>query len=186
MSSNSAVPTSPPAQPTVTIRRAGAADLDALDWLEHASFASDRLSRRSLRTLIARPSASVLVAETGDGLVGSLLVLYRRNTRAARIYSLAVDSRARGAGIAARLMAAAEHDATNRGATVIRLEVSRDNRPAIMLYRKLGYRQIGQRESYYQDGEAALRFGKSLATERAAPAGVFRHMRRTRRPGEAS
>ncbi|MEW5424702.1 GNAT family N-acetyltransferase [Amorphus sp. 3PC139-8] len=179
-------PAAPITPPSVTIRRAGIADLPALETLEQASFASDRLSRRSLRTLIARPSASVLVAETAQGLAGSVLVLFRRNTRAGRVYSLAVRPEARGAGIAAMLMAAAEREAASRGAEVIRLEVRADNPPAIALYRKLGYRQIGHRKAYYQDGEDALRFGKSLVCERPVRPGVFRHKRRPHRPGEAS
>src|SRR5438128_5730389 len=54
--------------PQVRVRKAERADLDALMALEHRVFASDRLSRRSLRRLLASPSADVLVAQEGDHL----------------------------------------------------------------------------------------------------------------------
>ncbi|MGX1305294.1 ribosomal protein S18 acetylase RimI-like enzyme [Amorphus suaedae] len=150
----------PPA--AIAIRRAVAADVAGLVNLENAVFQSDRLSRRSLRTLIARPSASVLVAEAEGRLVGALVVLYRRSTRLARLYSLSVDPAMRGAGLGGRLLAAAEDDARDRGASAMRLEVRSDNSGAIALYRRHGYRHIGNRESYYADGGDALRFGKTL------------------------
>lgn len=146
----------------VRVRRAVPADVPRLVELENAAFATDRLSPRSLRTLIARPSASVLVAESAGRLVGTLVILYRRTTRGARLYSLSVDAGMRGAGIGGRLLAAAEDDAANRGAGAMRLEVRSDNAPAIALYRRHGYRHIGNRESYYADGGDALRFGKTL------------------------
>ena len=40
-----------------------------------------------------------------------------------------------------------------RGAAI--LEVSRDNLPAIALYRKLGFRESGLRKKYYPDGSDA-------------------------------
>ncbi|MGX1099553.1 ribosomal-protein-alanine N-acetyltransferase [Amorphus sp. MBR-141] len=145
------------------IRRAVPADVPRLVALENAVFASDRLSQRSLRTLIARPSASVLVAESAGRLVGALVVLYRRSSRLARLYSLSVAPGMRGAGLGGLLLAAAEDDARGRGAGAMRLEVRSDNAGAIALYRRHGYRHIGNRESYYADGGDALRFGKTLS-----------------------
>lgn len=144
------------------VRRAVPSDVPRLVELENAVFSSDRLSRRSLRTLIARPSASVLVADSAGRIVGALVILYRRPTRFARLYSLSVDPALRGAGLGGRLLAAAEDDARRHGAGTMRLEVRSDNAGAIALYRRHGYRHIGNRESYYADGGDALRFAKTL------------------------
>lgn len=146
----------------VAIRRAVPADVPGMVDLENSVFATDRLSRRSLRTLIARPSACILVAEAEGRLMGALVILYRRSTRLARLYSLSVDPAMRGAGLGSRLLAAAEDDARARGASAMRLEVRSDNAGAIALYRRHGYRHMGNRESYYADGGDALRFGKTL------------------------
>ena len=57
----------------IRVRRAERADLDALMDLEHRVFATDRLSRRSLRQFLKSPSAEVMVAED-NRLVGTAIV----------------------------------------------------------------------------------------------------------------
>ncbi|WP_306886321.1 GNAT family N-acetyltransferase [Amorphus orientalis] len=126
------------------------------------------MSPRSLRTLIARPSASVLVAQLGAEVVGSVIVLYRRTASVGRLYSLAVEPRARGLGVAVKLLGAAEEDAVSRRQSAVRLEVRADNAAAIALYDRAGYRISGRRTNYYQDGETALLFRKTLAPQKAA------------------
>jgi ribosomal protein S18 acetylase RimI-like enzyme len=51
----------------------------------------------------------------------------------------------------------------------LRLEVRYDNASAIALYEKMGYRQFGQYERYYEDGAAALRFEKRLDSALGGP-----------------
>ena len=36
------------------------------------------------------------------------------------------------------------------------LEVRLSNKPAVTLYLRLGFKEVGQRSSYYEDGEDAL------------------------------
>jgi ribosomal-protein-alanine acetyltransferase len=151
------------------IRPAEAADLDGLMGLETAAFASDRLTRRRLRALAGSPSAIFLVAESADALSGYVLVLTRRNSRAARLYSLAVAPALAGQGIGSRLLAVAEAAAQARDADEIRLEVRVDNLTAIRLYESRGYRNIGRRQDYYADGMAAVCYARDL---RAQPTDV--------------
>jgi ribosomal protein S18 acetylase RimI-like enzyme len=61
------------------------------------------------------------------------------------------------------LVRALEEEARRRGASRMYLEVRVDNAAAIRLYEKLGYRSIGRREDYYEDGAAALLFARELA-----------------------
>ncbi|WP_158813796.1 GNAT family N-acetyltransferase [Methylocapsa sp. S129] len=154
---------------SLSIRPAKLNDLDAILALELAVFATDRLSRRSLRAFIASPHRPLLVAISDEGLAGYALVALRKRAAAARLYSIAVDQRSGRRGIGRALMAACEHYAAAHGRRALRLEVRSDNQPAIALYERLGFRQFGHYDNYYADGARALRFEKSLAAA-ASPA----------------
>lgn len=140
-----------------TIRRAGTGDLDSLVDLERHAFATDRLSRRSLRRLVGSPAALVLVAEAAGQVLGDAILLRRRGSRIARVYSLAVDRAARGRGVARTLLERLIDEARAAGASRLRLEVRRDNEPAQALYRSLGFRPIASLPGYYQDGADGIR-----------------------------
>jgi [ribosomal protein S18]-alanine N-acetyltransferase len=144
------------------IREAQSSDIDDLVRLEMKAFASDRLSRRRLRAHTRSPTAGLLVARRGGKIAGYALVLIRRGSHAARLHSLAVEPDAARQGIGSRLLAAAEAAALARGATNLRLEVRTDNAAAIRLYERAGYRMIGRRDGYYEDGAAALRYERDL------------------------
>ena len=144
------------------IRRARPGDLSAIAALETATFALDRLSRRSLRYFIASPTASLLLAESGGAVDAYALTAFRRGSDVARLYSIAVLSAASGRGLGRALLAASESDAAGRGATWMRLEVRPDNAAAIRLYQAMGYRQFGSIADYYEDDSLALRFEKRL------------------------
>jgi ribosomal protein S18 acetylase RimI-like enzyme len=131
-------------------------------------FAGHLISRTSFRRLLASPSATFIVAEAGAQIgaqVGAyVLVLYRANSPAARIYSIGVAARFRRRGLARSLVAAAEHDAVGRGRKAMRLEVRVDDRGTIALYESSGYRRIGRAPGYY-GGVDALRLEKALGKE---------------------
>lgn len=153
--------------PRTRIRPARDTDLDALLALEGRVFATDRLSRRALRRLLAAGTAAVLAAESAGALAGYAMVLFRAGSAVARLYSILVDPRVAGRGIGAALLAAAEAAATARGAALMRLEVATRNRRAIRLYERAGYRAFGRYEDYYEDGAPALRYQKPLAPPRS-------------------
>lgn len=149
------------------MRRGKAADLDALMDLEERVFATDRLSRRSLRQLLASRSARVIVAEARKRLAGAAVVLFRAGAIVARLYSIAVAPPMSGKGVAVALLAAAERMAAGRRCRCMRLEVHQSNAAAISRYRKSGYRQFGRYRKYYEDGGDALRFEKPLGSRAA-------------------
>ena len=159
--------------PAFAIRPARTRDASRLAALEKEAYSGDRLSARSFRDLIRSKSAAVLVAmdsalpvHTGErgnqAIAGSCVVLFRKTTSLARLYSVAVAPEMRGLGVARALIAAAEEAARKRGDLFMRLEVRGDNRAAIELYRRLGYREFGRYLDYYGDHADALRFEKSL------------------------
>jgi [ribosomal protein S18]-alanine N-acetyltransferase len=86
-------------KPCLSVRRSRPADLEELSALESQVFSINRMSRRSLRWLLASPSAEVLVAEALAEFAGAAVVLFRANSRIARLYSLAVVPRLDGGGI---------------------------------------------------------------------------------------
>ncbi len=144
------------------IRRATPADLPALIALERRAFTTDHLSPRQYRHHLGNPGALVLAAVDGGGLVGKAVVFFRKGSDIARLYSIAVDDAARGRGIASALLSAVERGAHARGCTRLRLEVRQDNRGAIRLYEKLGYRRFGAIAGFYEDGADAWRYEKPL------------------------
>lgn len=145
-----------------TIRPAEPSDLEELLRLEESSFDNDRLSRRSFNRWLSQQRRVFLVCEENESLCGYILVIIRRGTRLARMYSLAVDSAFRGRGLARMLIEKAEREARKAGALFMRLEVARNNSSAISLYEKLGYVQFGLYRDYYEDHSDALRMEKCI------------------------
>src|SRR5689334_6618084 len=114
-------------------------------------FPSDRLSDRAIRRFLRAPSARVLVAQDARQLLGNLVLLTRRGSRVARVYSLVVDHPGRGRGIAKRLVGEAEAAARAAGCEAISLEVREDNTAARSLYRRLGYAETARLAGFYDD-----------------------------------
>lgn len=177
-------PTSPDplARTAVRLRAADPADVGALLAIERACFAHDRLSARSFAALVRGPTALALVAEApaDDGalagrgaptapatdrpaLAGYALVLLRRTSARARLYSIAVGPEHAGRGIARRLLGAAEGAARRAGRTSMTLEVDASNGPALALYAAAGYTLTKRLPAYYADGADALRLERRIA-----------------------
>lgn len=148
---------------TVAIRRATVADLDALVALEQATFTSDCISRAQWCRHLASASGSVLVHGAPGHIDAAAVVFYRRGSRRARLYSLAVGAHTRGSGLGGALLAAVEADARSRGCTLMHLEVRVDNAPAIALYEHRGYTRTDRVAGFYEDGGDAWRYSKALA-----------------------
>ena len=147
------------------IRKGVPADLASLAALEETAFTGDRLSRRQLRHwLQAKHGILLLVtdSETGD-LAGYILAFTRRNSRIARIYSLAIEPACRGLGLARQLLQQVEQEARTRKLTTLRLEVAENNFAAITLKKQLGYQVFAHITGYYEDGQNAIRMQKEIA-----------------------
>ena len=142
------------------IRRADTTDLDALEVLEGECFTTERFSRRRLAYLLVDERAVALVWDDG-GVGGSMIMLLRSDSPAARVYGLCVSPPLRGRGIGKGLMLAAEGIARERGRTSIRLEVRMDS-PARELYHSMGYRDVRRLPDYYAKGEDGMRMELSL------------------------
>jgi ribosomal-protein-alanine N-acetyltransferase len=100
---------------------------------------------------------------TADGLFlgratqPSAFVVSRRAADEAEILSVAVAKEARGRGHARMLLASHLQALAHAGVRTVHLEVENGNEPALALYRRLGFKRVGQREGYYvrPDGSRA-------------------------------
>ena len=119
----------------------------------------------SIRAELENPLALWLAAvdESGAvlGYVGSQSCF-----EDADILNVCVRPEARRRGLAEALMTELERRLIPKGVEKITLEVRASNEPAIRLYEKLGYSQVGIRKNYYEKPrEDALILQKSLLSE---------------------
>ncbi|MFT7512660.1 MAG: ribosomal protein S18 acetylase RimI-like enzyme [Candidatus Omnitrophota bacterium] len=147
------------------IREATVQDLPRLVEIENTCFTSDRISRRQFQYLLSKANATVLVAELGDQLVGTLVVLFSRGTSLGRLYSIAVDPGYAGRGIGRSLVGEAESAVWDHHRAYIRLEIRTDNQASIGLFESMGYRRIGEWPDYYEDHATAVRYEKHLTPD---------------------
>jgi ribosomal-protein-alanine N-acetyltransferase len=101
-------------------------------------------------------------AVSGRALAG--FILSRMVVDEAEILSVAVAPRSRSRGLARRLLDLHLRRLAGLGTRSVFLEVEEGNEPALRLYRRAGFRQVGRREGYYQEsrGAAALILRRDL------------------------
>ncbi len=146
----------------VELRLARMSDLNALVDIEERSFENDRMNRRSFRRWLKAEHGILCVAEVNDQILGYGLIWCHKGTRLARLYSIALLDEARGKGIARKLMNELEKLALQKGKYFMRLEVAKQNAPAISLYQSCGYKVFGEYSNYYEDNSDALRMQKTI------------------------
>lgn len=144
------------------LRLGRASDWAALVRLEEETFSSERITPRQMRYLLARPSATFVVAMQGERMLGYALVLFREGARVARLYSLAVCKAARGEGLGSRLVEECVRHAVRRSCTAVRLEVRARDRRVRRLYERLGFVECGQLVRFYEDGADGVRMQRSV------------------------
>lgn len=108
---------------------------------------SDPWSQRSVASELENPLALWLVWEEDGqvlGYVGSQTVLDETD-----MMNVAVSAQARRRGIAQALVEGLCDRLRRQGSRCLTLEVRASNAPAIALYEKLGFRQVGRRPNYY-------------------------------------
>jgi [ribosomal protein S18]-alanine N-acetyltransferase len=148
----------------VALRRAVAADLDAVVTIERASFTDPPWSRESFSALIDSPRAYFTVAcESPVGRVVGYVVAWFVADEA-EIANLAVAPDRRDRGVGSRLLDAALTEARLAGARVVHLEVRDSNAAARALYGSRGFTTVGRRRRYYREPvEDALLLRRDLA-----------------------
>ena len=137
-----------------------ATDVAAIAELEKLCF-SDPWSENSIASELNNPLSYWLVAEVDGevaGYVGSQSVL-----DAADMMNLAVSPDYRQRGIGQALVKNLVHHLQQNNVIALLLEVRVSNAPAIALYEKMGFVQVGRRPKYYHNPrEDALILRKEL------------------------
>lgn len=130
------------------IVRMNEAHIAQIEELERCCF-SDPWSRAMLEPELSNPLSLWLVAVCDGqvvGYVGSQSVL-----DGADMMNIAVHPQYRKQGIAQRLIKELISLLQDRGVKCLALEVRASNKPAICLYQKLGFVQVGCRPGYYRN-----------------------------------
>lgn len=154
---------------TVKTRIATLDDITRLLEIENACFKQDRLTQRSLKHFLTSPTATLLLVETAQGIMGYGLVLCHHATSLARVYSLAIHPKAANQGLGNLLLDQMEEIALAADKLFIRLEVAENNAIALHVYTKRGYTTTALVPDYYEDGTDAIRMEKKLQRKVTRP-----------------
>ena len=146
----------------ILIRKTQINDLDGIVALENRSFKFDLFTRKQYYYLIAKANATAFVLLVGKTIAGSAIILWRKGSTKAHLYTIAVDPKFQGRGLGRKLLERCLKEARSQGCDRFSLEVRADNKPAIALYEKSGYEIVGRSVKYYEDGCDALQMQKWL------------------------
>ena len=153
----------------VITRLARVNDIPELLRIENLSFSYDQLGRRNFHWMIKHAHSILLVMEYKSSLIGYGLVLMNSGTGLARLYSICTLKEFQGHGLAGELITQLEEKAADKNCGYLRLEVKADNKGAIALYEKLGYRRFTVKEHYYDDGRDAFCYEKQIKSFKQRP-----------------
>ncbi|MEZ5896297.1 MAG: ribosomal protein S18-alanine N-acetyltransferase [Parvularculaceae bacterium] len=138
------------------IRRARLDDIELLSRLEEQAFGDMAWGGGAMADGMTANAVATLLAYGPERQAPFGFVMWRPLGDEAEILTLGVSPDGRRKGVASALLARSILDARQAGAARMFLEVGARNVAAIALYRKFGFEQIGERPSYYRDGEDAL------------------------------
>lgn len=135
--------------PEPDIRDATLADAADLARLHATAFHRGWSGQEFERLLSERAGVGhVVTAGPGGRLLG--FVLSHAVPPESEILSIVMDRASRGRGLGARLLGHHLGRLAARGVTASFLEVEAGNAPAIALYRRSGYGEVGRRKGYYE------------------------------------
>lgn len=146
----------PTRRPAFHIAELGSEHAEAASAIHAASFAR-AWGTLELERMIASDTvhADGVFPGAGSTLLG--FALSRLAADEAEILTLAVDTGTRGQGAGRALLAAHLDRLARAGARAVFLEVDEGNEPALTLYGRAGFAEIGRRPGYYPkpDGSKA-------------------------------
>jgi [ribosomal protein S18]-alanine N-acetyltransferase len=118
----------------------------------HCACFPDGWGVASMDEVLRSPGVYAILAADGEQAAG--LALGRRIADEAELLTLGVAPEFRRQGLGAALVRAVASVVPR--ARTLHLEVAADNPPALMLYRTMGFGQIGRRKDYYRRPDARL------------------------------
>jgi [ribosomal protein S18]-alanine N-acetyltransferase len=135
------------------IAEARATDAAAIAALHGVSFRRGWGEDEILRLLLERNVVTERMT-AGGKLIG--FIMSRLAAGEAEILSVAIAPAWRGRGLSRQLLGLHLRRLAGLGIRAVYLEVGEHNAPAGRLYRRAGFREVGRRHGYYEDGASAL------------------------------
>lgn len=123
--------------------------LPAVATLERRCFPADPWSEGVFRSALDNPDTAVLLAEGAEGILLGYAVLYTVLDEG-NLDNIAVAPEFRRQGVADALLSTLAGFARGHLARLF-LEVRASNAPALSLYRKYGFAEVGRRKNYYDN-----------------------------------
>jgi ribosomal-protein-alanine N-acetyltransferase len=124
----------------------------------HASGFAQGWGRGDLEQMVMSPdhAADALVSRGVFGEIVAGFAISRIAAGEAELLTIVIEPESRGRRLAAELLDAHLRSVRRAGGEKLFLEVAADNAPALALYRKAGFEEIGRRKGYYsaQNGTA--------------------------------
>jgi [ribosomal protein S18]-alanine N-acetyltransferase len=142
-----------------TLSPASPRDAASLAALHAASFARG-WSESEVEQLLTDRSVITDRAMSGRRNVG--FIISRRAADEAEILSVSVARAWQGRGLARRLLDLHLRRLAGLRLRAVFLEVDEENTPALRLYARAGFREVGRRPSYYSGGKSALVLRRDL------------------------
>jgi ribosomal-protein-alanine N-acetyltransferase len=136
-----------------SIAEARPADAAAIAALHGVSFRRGWDEDEILRLLLERNVVTQRLT-AGGKVIG--FIMSRLAAGEAEILSVAIAPGWQGRGLSRELLALHLRRLAGLGARAVFLEVGEHNAPARRLYRRAGFREVGRRQGYYEDGATAL------------------------------
>lgn len=137
---------------TMLLRPLTAADLPDLVRMEGELFGAGAWSRESLAEEIVGTGRWYLGAVVDGRLVGYAGLWF--DGYDVQVMTIGTDVAHQGRGLGRLMLDALVERARALGAAAMLLEVRVDNEPALRLYRRTGFEQLGLRRGYYQPENA--------------------------------
>ena len=122
----------------------------------HATLFPEPWTAAAFQQFLSDPGSVALVARYGSPQQTVGFIVGQLAADEAEILTFGVARQWQRRGIGRRLIEGLQRGAARGGATRLHLEVAEDNLPALVLYSRLGFKDIGRRKDYYKraDGPA--------------------------------
>lgn len=131
------------------------ADLDEIMEIERLCFASP-WSRQVFVEEFNQEFARIEIIRHEDSGRMLAFINYWLVHDEIHVLNVATHPSWRRRGLARKLMDQAIHAGLARGARLVTLEVRRSNEAARLMYERMGFRSVGVRARYYENGEDAI------------------------------
>ena len=151
------------AAPKIILRLYRPSDFETLYEIDEICFPRGiAYQRDEFKTYLSSVGAYCVLAEVLGDIAG--FVLTERSGKRGHIVTLEVLEKYRRQHIGTLLLRAAEQEAALQGVTRMYLETATENKAAIALWKKHGYRESGILKDYYGNGFDGFEMEKSVAT----------------------